>query len=348
MTRRFSPYIGCLLLASILSALSWPVRSEPRVLVQVTSLRKGSLPRIVTAYGRVDASSSARRTVMAPLSAVVDEVYVRPGEEVAKDAPLIRLVPGPKTAASYAQANSALHVASQLVDRTRKMVEQHLATGQQLADAEKSLSDAHATLAALQAQGAGGPDILRAPFDAIVTGLSISPGAIVTEGSALVDLARREGLILKVGVIPGLVQAIAPGNEVSITPIGEHVFSGKVLSRGSVVDLTTGLVAVEISLLHGKGLPGEMAEAAITTGEVRGYVVPHEAILVDDQGKPYVVQAVNMIARKIAVRVLGAYGGEDVIEGQLDVAAPVVLAGNHQLDDGMKVRLADPKGTAAQ
>jgi len=318
------------------------------VLVEVTSLRKGSLPRIVTAYGRVDASSSARRTVMAPLSAVVDEVYVRPGEQVAKDAPLMRLVPGPKTAASYAQANSALHVASQLVDRTRKMVEQHLATGQQLADADKSLSDARATLTALQAQGAGGPDVLRAPFDAIVTGLSISPGAIVTEGSVLADLARRDGLVLKVGVIPASVQPIAPGNEVSITPIGERVFVGKVLSRGSVVDLTTGLVAVEISLPPGKGLPGEMAEAAITTGEVRGYVVPHEAILVDDLGKPYVVQAVNMIARKVAVRVLGADEGADVIDGQLDIAAPVVLAGNHQLDDGMKVRLADPKGTAAQ
>ena len=64
--------------------------------------------------------------------------------------------------------------------------------------------------------------------------------------------------------------------------------------------------------------------------------------------RPYVVQAVNMIARKVAVRVLGADEGADVIDGQLDIAAPVVLAGNHQLDDGMKVRLADPKGTAAQ
>jgi hypothetical protein len=84
-----------------------------------------------------------------------------------------------------------------------------------------------------------------------------------------------------------------------------------------------------------------MAQAAITTGESRGYVVPHAAILADDSGDPYVVQAVNGVAHKVPVQVLVAHGARDVISGKLDARSPLVLSGNYQLDDGMKVRLAD-------
>ena len=83
-----------------------------------------------------------------------------------------------------------------------------------------------------------------------------------------------------------------------------------------------------------------MAQAGIVTGQEAGYVVPHEAILSDDSGAPYVVQAVNGAAHTVAVKVLLADGARDVIEGALDPAAPLVLSGNHQLKNGMRVRVA--------
>lgn len=91
--------------------------------------------------------------------------------------------------------------------------------------------------------------------------------------------------------------------------------------------------------------PGEMAEAEITTGHVSGYVVPHRAILVNGQGKPYVVQSINMIARKVPVRIVGALGGKNVITGPLSATAPLVLDGNHQLDNGMRIRAAEAGGS---
>lgn len=319
------------------------------VLVQTTGLEKGSLPHVVTAYGEARAGMAGRRTVMAPLSAVVSNVYVRVGDEIAKDAPLVSLVPSPRAAASYEQAQTALRVAKQLVERTQKMVGQHLATEQQLAEAKKSESDAQSMLSALQAEGAAGPKIVRAPFTAVVTALSASPGEIVAEGSALLDLAQPDGLVLEVGVVPAQASAVMPGDKVRITPIdGEAAFSGKILSRGSVISSGNGLVPVDISLPPRKLMPGESAEAAITTGEVNGYVVPHEAILVNDEGKTYVVQASNMVAKKVPVRILAADGDKDVISGELDAAAPLVLAGNHQLDNGMKIRLDQPSGKAAE
>jgi len=316
--------------------------SNSSVLVTLTRLKEGSLPHVVVGYGTVEPSAAGHKTIMAPVAAIVAGIDVRLGEEVPAGAPLIRLAPSPATAASYTQAKSALSVAEHLVASTRKLVAGHLATVQQLADAEKSESDARATLQALDAVGAGGEHVIRAPFGAIVTTLSATPGAIVTEGAALLELAAPRNLVLNIGVVPAQAAAIHANDEAVVQLIGaSQPVPAKVLVCGAVAEADTGLVPVAIALPPGGFIPGEMAQATITTGEMHGYVVPHEAILVNDSGAPYVVQAVDGVAHKVPVHVLVADGNQDVISGSLDARVPLVLSGNYQLDDGMKVRLAN-------
>jgi multidrug efflux pump subunit AcrA (membrane-fusion protein) len=346
MSRRSIAWVTCL---GISAAIALPLvlaraddapDANTSVLVTLTRLKEGSLPHVVTGYGTVEPSAAGHKIVMAPASAVVAEVDVRLGEEVPAGAPLIRLAPSPATAASYTQAKSALSVAERLVASTRKLLLVHLATVQQLADAEKSESDARSALQALQAVGADGLHVFRAPFRATVTAVPTIPGSIVAEGAALLDLAAPQSLVLNVGVVPAQAAAIHANDAAAVQVIGgSRSVAAKVLLRGAVAEADTGLVPVEISLPPGSFLPGEMARAAITTAEVRGYVVPHEAILVNDSGDSYVVQAVDGIAHKVKVRVLDAQGDRDVISGALDARAPLVLSGNYQLDDGMKVRL---------
>lgn len=342
MTRSVIAPPLCVALASVFLIAAAPEDSTPSALVTLTALQKGSVPKRVTAYGKVEPSASAQQTIMAPVSATIGEIYVRPGVEVAKGAALIRLVPSPKTTAAYAQAKSALLVAGQLVERTKKLVGGHLATGQQLAEAEKSEDDARSVLAALDALGGDKVQILRAPFPAIVLGLSTSQGAMVGEGAPLLDLADPSGLVLRVGVVPERAAAIKPGDKAELDAIGgREKFAGTVVLRGSIVEPENGMVPVDIGIPPGALLPGTMAEAAITTGETQGYVVPHQAILVDDSGDTYVVQSVNLVAKKIAVDILGSDGDRDIVDGPFDAAAPVVLDGNYQLQNGMKLRLSN-------
>jgi membrane fusion protein (multidrug efflux system) len=357
MSRRFLLPAVALAIAVIVG-LIWvvalhPERADgtksatPSVLATLTPLTEGSLAHVVVGYGTVGPASTGRKTVMAPVSAVVGEVYVRLGEQVPKGAPLIRLEPSPTTAAAYSQASSALRVARRLVASTRKLVVLHLATEQQLSQARKTESDARAALAALDAVGAGGKRDIRAPFPAIVTALAASPGAIVAAGAPLLDLAAPHNLVLTVGVVPAQAAEINADDAAKVTLVGgTQSATGRVLLRGSVAEAGTGLVPVEISLPPGPFLPGEMAEAAITTRELEGYVVPHESILVSDSGATYVVQAIDGVARKVPVHILGAHGDQDVIQGKLDARAPLVLAGNYQLDDGMRIRLAAPAKAA--
>ena len=349
MTRRSIAWAACLAAGAAMALTlaraddGSDSNSNSSVLVTLSHLKEGTLPNDVTGYGTVGAANSGRQTVMAPESAVIGQIFVRLGEQVPAGAPLVELAPSPASAASYLQAKSALKVAQQLVASTNRLVSLHLATGQQLADARKAESDARAQVKALDTVGAAGPKVVRAPFPAIVTTLAATPGAIVAEGAPLLDLAAPGRLVLTVGVLPAQAGAIAPNDAATVTLVGGNVSApGRVMVRGAVAEADTGLVPVDIALPPGKFLPGEMAEAVITTGELHGYVVPHEAVLVNDSGAPYVVQAIGGRAQKIPVQILGAKGNQDVITGALNARAPLVLAGNYQLDNGMKIRLSDP------
>ena len=349
MTRRSIAWVACIAASA---ALALPLayaddggnsNTNQSVLVTLSHLKEGSLPSVVVGYGTVGAANSGRKTIMAPESTVIGEIFVRLGEQVPAGAPLVELAPSPASAASYMQAKSALSVAEQLVASSQRLVSLHLATAQQLADARKAESDARSQLKALDMVGAAGPKIVRAPFPAIVTTLAATPGAIVAEGAPLMDLAAPGRLVLTVGVVPAQAAGISANDSAAVTLVGgAESATGRVLVRGAVAEADTGLVPVDIALPPGKFLPGEMAEAVITTGQVYGYVVPHEAILVNDSGAPYVVQAIDGAAKKVPVQVVGAHGDQDVITGALNARAPLVLAGNYQLDNGMKVRLADP------
>ena len=319
------------------------------VLVQTAALKQGSLPRTVVAYGIVQANPSARNSLMAPVAATVADIYVRVGQTVAKGDPLVELAPTPTTGAAYAAAVSSARVAADALTRTRQLRSESLATEPQVTAAEKADSDARATLAAMKAQGAAGPSTLRAPAAGVVTALTANTSAIVAEGAPLLELAQANGLILVAGVVAARAATIKVGNAAQITPIGgTGTAAAKVSMRGAAVDPSTGLVPVEFSLPAGGLLPGESAQASITTGDVHGYVVPHEAVLVHDTGDTYVVQDMKGAAKTVPVKVLLSTGERDVIDGPLDAAAPLILAGAYQLQDGMKVRYSDPAPRAGK
>ncbi|MDE2228787.1 MAG: HlyD family efflux transporter periplasmic adaptor subunit [Alphaproteobacteria bacterium] len=306
-------------------------------LVKVAQMKQGSLPVTVTAYGQVQPAASAKESMAALLGVRVASVMVQTGQQVAKGAPLLTLMPTAQTRADYL-------LAKQLAERTRSLAKAHLATAADLAKAESDLS-------VLQAGGAAGPNTIKAPYDAIVLKVDAGQGAVVSKGDALLELARPDGLVVNAGIDPGQAMSVKAGDAVALTPfsVTAAAVEGKVVLRSAVVNADSGQVPVQIDFPAGKLLVGEMVRAVITAGQKTGFIVPHSAILVDDDGTIYVVQDVDNAAKKVAVQVLAAHGDQDVISGDdLDPKAPVVLEGNHQLDDGTKLRLAETQGASSK
>lgn len=324
--------------------------APPSVLVTVTRLHQGSLPRTITAYGAVQSTPSARLSLSAKRAGTIGQIYVHVGDQVPPDSPLMQLVPDAQTIAAYQQAEAAQRAARRQVSRTHKLLSQHLATTQDLENADKAEADATATLAALNAQGGDKPSILHAPYPAIVMRLPLVAGNAVTPGTVLAELTKADGLILRVGVMPDEARRIHAGDAAQITSIdGSDPTPATVVRRGSVVEPASGLVSVDVALLKGALFPGESANAIITVGEATGYLVPHAAVLVDDQGNPYVVQADGTKAHKVPVQVVASHGDTDAIQGPgLDPKQALVLSGNYQIDDGMHVRFADASKESAK
>lgn len=306
-------------------------------LVKLADMKQGSLPTYVTAFGQVEPAATAREGITAPFGARVQAVDVQMGQEVAKGTPLVTVVPGPDTKAAY-------KLAKDTYTRTAQLAKAHLATANDLAKAESDLS-------VLEEEGASGPLTIKAPYDAIVLKVDAAQGAIVSHGDSLLEIAKPDGLVVKVGVDPAVALTVKQGEDATLTPFSQSgtPVQGKVAVRSAVINSDTGLVPTEITFPPGKLLVGEMIRASIKNGEQSGFIVPHAAILVDDDGTIFVVQADNMTAKKVAVDVLASDGKHDVISGDdLNPKLQVVLEGNKQLDDGTKLRVANSGGASGK
>jgi membrane fusion protein, multidrug efflux system len=344
-------HISVIILVAVCAAIIGP---EPTladdgggvtVTARLIPLQQGSLPTTVTTYGRVVPSQKARETLSAPVATRVGKVEVREGERVGRGTPLVTLLPSPETRASYKQAELALKVARRLLARSRQLAVAHLETAAQLAQDEQKEADARTALEALHQEGANGPNTLKAPFDAVITNIAAGSGAFVAQGAPVIELARPAGLVFKTGVVPAQATEINNGDEATITPFsGSGTFHGKVVLRGSVVSTLNGLVPIEISLADSPLLTGEMGKVVINTGVKQGYVVPHEAVLLNTSGQTYIVQSIHDVARLVPVTVVTSQDDRDLVQGDLVAGAPVVGTGNYQLANGTKIRAAVNSG----
>ena len=320
-------------------------------LVQLTPLMQGKLPKQVRGFGRVIPAEAARTAITADVAGEVSTVDVYQGEFVRKGAKLMTIAPSAEMLSSYKQAQLAVQFARQLLEETRSLLQAHLKTRADLEIQQQALANARLKLAALRQIGADGPRRVVAPHDAVVLVLNAGPGAAVSKGAQLADLADPSDLLLDVQIPPNEARNIAVGHAAKIVATDSGAtFHGKVVSKSGMVSTAGGLARVQVSVPKGKMMIGEHAMALIDEARMAGYLVPHSAILVNDGGHAYVVQSVHGTGHLVPVDVVASGGGKDIVQGKLVPGADIVLAGNHQVTEGMKLRVqsAAVQSAAAQ
>ncbi len=106
------------------------------------------------------------------------------------------------------------------------------------------------------------------------------------------------------------------------------------------VDPKTQLVSAIVSLPRdaaGPLVPGMKVRASLQIGTRTSIAVPRDAVLSDDHGD-YVFQVSGGKAHRVAVKKVLDASGLAAITGLTDLAAPVVVVGNYELQDGMAVK----------
>lgn len=311
----------------------------PSVLVGIERAQRGSLPATIVAYGTAGPALNGTQTFSEAQPGQITALMVSPGIAVRAGQPLATFVTAPASRSSYEQAASALAAARKQQASTAQLLSQQLATQDQLVQANKAVGDAQAALAALQADGAGQPvRTLVAPFDGIVTAVPVAQGDRIQPGAPILTVARKGGLVVTVGVDPADRASVAVGQTATLQRLtGGAAMRGRVVRVDSALNAQTRLIDVDLGFAAGLLLPGEAIQAGIQTGQVTGWVVPHQAV-VTAGGAPRVFQVAGGKAKAVPVRIALASDQGDVVEGALDSGKPLIVAGAYQVNDGDAVR----------
>lgn len=317
---------------------------NPSVLVKTEPVHQQALVFELSAYGTVIPDVSSMVNINFPLSGQISRLNVTPGQIVRRGETLFEFVTDPIAANNYAQAESALEFAQGEFVRIKRQFEQQLATNSQLAAAKKALLDAESAARAQKKLGAGiHRDSVTAPFDGVVTALSVTPGDRIQAGKSAVQLARRDSLRVQMGIQPEDASRVKAGMPVKLNPVFGSLqqLQGVVGEVHGMINPQTRLVDVfvKIDKAQGRGLvPGMQMRGTIEVRAKKTWVVPRSAVLTDEQGD-YIYQNDHGHAKRVNVTSLdnGRLVG---ISGRIDPGLPVVVLGNYELQDGMALREA--------
>ncbi|VVD69898.1 efflux RND transporter periplasmic adaptor subunit [Pandoraea fibrosis] len=338
-------------LTCLLAGLSGSASAQTStVSVSTLPVRQAVIAQPVSAYGAVSASGAAVQSITLPYTVRVATLRIAPGQRVAKGTPLMDVVADATATLARDQASTALAAARRDLTHTKALYDAHLATQSQLDAAQKTLDDATQAEAVQQRVGAtNGTQTLRAPFDGVVVQLNAGQGDQVPAGTALGVLARNvqraqvPNVVLSVE--PSLAGSIRPGDVVEVRAIAANLsgqtVSGKVATIGAAIDPITQAVVVTAIVPESPTLiPGTRVSASIQTQPAQHWVVPRSAVLRDKDGA-YLYQVDGLHrAHRIAVRPKVDAGDKYGVDGELLKGAPVVVAGNYELTEGMTVTIA--------
>jgi membrane fusion protein (multidrug efflux system) len=313
------------------------------VLVTSVAVKRGTVAETITEYGIAEPAPGGATNISLFHGGQVLRLRVVPGQIVIKGDKLLDFGADPASGLAYNQAVSALALAKQEHAHTQQLLAQQLATRSQLAQAEKAVVDAEATLQAQQREGTGAAfETVTSPFDGTVTSIAVASGDRVAAAAPLLQLTRADGLAVAVGIEPAEHARVQTGATVHLMSLEGRgtAFDGKVTTVSGMLDPKTRLLDAFVSVPPGTVLPGEHFTAKVQIGELAGWLVPHQAVLSDEEG-PYVFQiADGNKAARVAVHILGEAGDITVVDGPLAADRKLVMVGNYQLEDGASIREA--------
>ncbi len=318
--------------------------TEPVAQVQVALIKKGTIASHLTIYGTVVAAKGKGRIFSLPFESLIRKVLAVPGQEVQAGTPLCELAPSSPASLQMALARAELSSAQQELDLLHQQVKLNMTTRQQVLQAEKSLKAAWFKLRSLEQQGAGKPQLIRAPSAGVLTRVMIQAGQLVPAGGPLLETIGPGDLEVRLGVERENVGHLRIGQPVRLWAINdgtEHVVAGRVRLITRQLDPQTRLVNVYVvpNQADQRLWLNEYVKGQLTLASGEGLWVPPAAALPRQDGS----HEVFTVKDGRAVRCLVRLGLENPTQVQVEGAGlaegqPVIVVGNSQVGDGMAVK----------
>ncbi|HEY1922633.1 MAG TPA: efflux RND transporter periplasmic adaptor subunit [Tepidisphaeraceae bacterium] len=309
----------------------------PVPLVKTALIQQRRIERKIVAYGVVTAQNSDVAVLSLPFESRVKKVLVIPGQRLDSESPVIEIEPSPDTQLQMLQAKYAVQAAARDMQQTRQRYNTHLATNQDLLQAEQNLQIARLKLDSLDKQGAGGVQQLKA--FGLVSKVDVQQGQVIPAGAPLVEVAAGGQVQVRLGIEPADVASIHLQDPVHLSLESSPAVDGKVQMISQRINPDTRLIDLIISLPSGSALPLESSvRGELTLAAADGLIVPRSAVLPDDEGYSlFTVDHDKATKHKVTLGIQNDDSVQITSDG-LSAGQPVVIVGNLELEDGMSVK----------
>lgn len=186
---------------------------------------------------------------------------------------------------------------------------------------------------------------LRAPHDAVVTGIDAEVGQVVSAGQPVVRLARQGEKEVATAIPEQQLALVRTGAPVVVRLwAGGPEIAGRVREVAPVADPATRTYPARVSLIDPPpGVALGMTASVQFAAPVRAAILlPLQAVLVEGSApQVWVFDAASSTVTRRAIKLGGVSGNQIVVADGLKGGDVVVTAGVHLLQEGQKVRLLD-------
>jgi len=340
--------VCALVLASALAACgndAAPRSAEERaVTVTADTVRMRPWSDTVHALGTVKARESV--TVTAKVSETVQDVHFDSGDVVAAGAPLVTLS-GQAEIAGLAEAQAAANEAQQLYQRQSELAGQQLIARSAL-DSQRATRDAaRARVAQMRAQI--GDRTIRAPFAGVLGLRQVSPGTLVTPGTAIATLDDTARVYVDFPVPEAMLANLAAGQSLTGRSVAYpgRTFDGVVSTIDARIDPATRAVVVRGDFANpDRALrPGMLMQVSLHRPERQALLVPEIAVVqIGNSSFVYRVRPDDTVERA-DIRIGGRRNGMAEVLAGLEVGDRIVVDGTGKLRAGEKIQPTKEEAT---
>jgi len=311
-------------------------RGSQPVPVELEVVREQPWDDTLRALGTVRAREAV--TVTAKVSETVQQVHFESGQEVARGAALVTLS-GQQQQALLASAEAQVREAEQQFQRQQQLVNQQLVARSAFDTARTARDAARAQAAQIRANLSD--RVIRAPFAGVLGIRQVSPGALVTPGTAIATLDAIDRVYVDFPVPETELADVAAGQAL-VGRAGAYAgrtFDGRVATVSARLDAGTRAATVRGDFPNPDRLlrPGMLVDVALVRATRQALVVPELAV--QQIGTETFVWRVkdDGTVEKADVVVGGRIPGKVMVREGIRAGERIVVEGTGKLQPGAKV-----------
>lgn len=279
----------------------------------------------------------------APVTERITSINFADGAYVKKGQVIATLAVGQEKAELAAAEAQALQARQQL-ERVQSLKTRGFATASSL-DQQLALANA-ARATADQARASIGDRVIRAPFAGWASLRIVSPGAIVSAGTAIATVSDVSRIKLDFTIPETRLSSIQAGQSIKAISAAwpDRPYTGTIATIDPVIDPATRAVRVRAILPNPDRTlkPGMLLTVSVASRQRQSLALPELAIVGDGEDR-FVFLLEGRKVKRVKVDTGIRQDGKVEILGGLKAGQQVVTEGVVKLSDGATVRLAGDK-----